>query len=158
MGEKPEWFQITDEEQKPAAVKEIKAKRKFLKVAAIALPLVVVGAVAVGANGEEDDAPQISTSSSISSETTATTDKTVATTTTATTASKSAVGVSNPSTTTPAKPGAGIQEPSKIGGDDHEGFGDGDHEGRENHQERGDHDGRANAPKIPQSGTATTKN
>ena len=102
MSEKPEWFQITEGDEKPEVKK---SKKGFLKIAAVALPLVVVGAVAVGANGEEDDAPQFSptiTSNTSTSNATAPTS--------ATTISKSSVNspkistISNPSTTSPAAP------------------------------------------------------
>ena len=150
MSEKPEWFQITESDEKPEAKK---SKRSFLKIAAVALPLVVVGAVAVGANGEEDDAPQFSPTITSNAST-----SNAISQTSATTISKASVNspkistISNPSNTSPAnpaspanpsKPGIGVQPPKGGGDDDHEGFESGEHqrfdgnnhEGRERHRE-----------------------
>jgi hypothetical protein len=143
MSEKPEWFQITEGDEKPEAKQR---KRGFLKIAAVALPLVVVGAVAVGANGEEDDAPQFSpTINSAAQNSTST----IAKSSNTATNSPKVSTISNPSATAPANPsgpsnpGNGVQPPKGGGNDDHEGF-DGrepkkfngeNHEGREHHRE-----------------------
>ena len=145
MSEKPEWFQITEGDKKPEVKK---SKKGFLKFAAVALPLVVVGAVAVGANGEEDDAPDFSPTitSNVS------TDNAAAQTSTATISQASINSpkvstISNPnnmSPVNPANPGIGIQPPKGGGDEDHEDFEDEDHqrfdgdnhENREHHRER----------------------
>ncbi|MBU6263615.1 MAG: hypothetical protein KGM39_02435 [Actinomycetales bacterium] len=144
MSEKPEWFQITEGDEKPEAKK---SKRGFLKIAAVALPLVVVGAVAVGANGEEDHVPKFSPTITSNTSTSNLTSQASATTTSKVSINSTTVStISNPSTTSPAnpgKPGIGVQPPKGGGDDDHEGFDggerkrfDGDnHEGRENHRE-----------------------
>jgi hypothetical protein len=168
MSEKPEWFEITEGDQKPA---EIKPKRSLLKIAAVALPLVVVGTFAVGANGEEDDAPNVphsieSTNSSSSNASTQNDNTSVAESPKTSTPSTKVTAVTNPITSTPEKPGIGVQPPKGDGDDDHEGFEGGEHkrfdgdnhEGREHHREGGEREGRASAPKIPQPGTSTSKN
>jgi hypothetical protein len=174
MSEKPEWFQITEGDDKPA---EPKSKSSRLKIVAIALPLIVVGAFAVGANGDEDDevAPQISsstmasTSNSDASSTSENTKKVTAAIVSNPQKQNSmnvAKSVSAPASTAPVKPGIGVPAPSINGKeDDHDGFFGGDdedegseHEGRERHKERGEHENRGAAPKIPQSGSSTTKN
>lgn len=144
MSEKPEWFQITEGDEKPDVKK---SKSGFLKIAAVALPLVVVGAVAVGANGEEDDAPQFSPTITANASTSNATAQTSATTNTKASINSPKVStIANPSTTSPAnpaKPGIGVQPPKGGGENDHEGFEggerqrfDGDnHEGREHHRE-----------------------
>ena len=140
MSEKPEWFQITEGDEKPEVKK---SKRSFLKITAVALPLVVVGAVAVGANGEEDDAPQFSPTITSSNSTAQTN---VTTISKASIISPKVSTISNPNTTSPvnpANPGIGVQPPKNGGDDDHEGFEggenqrfDGDnHENREHHRE-----------------------
>ena len=147
MSEKPEWFQITEGDEKPEVKKN---KRGFLKIAAVALPFVVVGAVAVGANGEEDDAPQFSPTITSNASTSNATLQTSATTLTKASVNSPKVStISNPSNTSPAapanpaKPGIGVQPPKGGGDDDHEGFEGGEHqrfdgdnhEGREHHRE-----------------------
>ena len=144
MSEKPEWFQITEGDEKPEVKKN---KRGFLKIAAVALPLVVVGAVAVGANGEEDDAPQFSPTITSNASTSNATSQTSATTISKASVNSPKVStISNPSNTSlaaPAKPGIGVQPPKGGGDDDHEGFEGGEHqrfdgdnhEGREHHRE-----------------------
>jgi hypothetical protein len=147
MSEKPEWFQITEGDEKPEAKK---SKRSFLKIAAVALPLVVVGAVAVGANGEEDDAPQFSPTITSNASTNNATSQTSATTISEASVNSPKIStISNPSKTSlanpasPAKPGIGVQPPKGGGDDDHEGFEGGEHqrfdgdnhEGREHHRE-----------------------
>jgi hypothetical protein len=141
MSEKPEWFQITEGDEKP----EVKrSKRGFLKIAAVALPLVVVGAVAVGANGEEDDAPQFSPAITSNASTSNATSQTSATTfSKASTTSPKISTISNPSNTSPKNPSIGVQPPKGGEDDDHEGFEGGEHqrfdgdnhEGREHHRE-----------------------
>jgi hypothetical protein len=136
MSEKPEWFQITEGDEKPEAKK---SKRGFLKIAAVALPLVVVGAVAVGANGEEDDASQFSPK--ITSN--ASTSNATAQTGTTSIAKSSNTASNSPKVSTISNPSTGVQPPKGGGDDDHEGFEggenkrfDGDnHEGREHHRE-----------------------
>lgn len=147
MSEKPEWFQITEGDEKPEAKK---SKRGFLMIAAVALPLVVVGAVAVGANGEEDDAPQFSPKITSNVSTSNATAQTGTTSIAKSSNNPSKVStISNPSNgspanpANPANPGIGVQPPKGGGDDDHEGFDGGEHkrfdgdnhEGREHHRE-----------------------
>ena len=147
MSEKPEWFQITEGDEKPEVKK---SKRGFLKITAVALPLVVVGAFAVAANGGEDDAPQfsptITTSSAASSSTngvvTQNSNKVINASSSNSKTSPVVATVSNPSAPTPTKPSIGVQPPKGGGDESHEGFEGGEHrEGGEHHHEGGEHEG-----------------
>ena len=131
MSEKPEWFQITEGDEKPEVKK---SKRGFLKIAVVALPLVVVGAVAVGANGEEDDAPQLSPTITSNASTGNETAQASATTI-------SKASVNSPKVSTISNPGIGIQPPKGGGDDDHEGFEGGEHQrfDGDNHEVREHH-------------------
>lgn len=174
MTEIPEWFKITEGDQKPAEFAP-KPKKHLFKVAAITAPLLIVGAVVFGATGEaeEDDAPAINTTLTTSSNsTTANTADTngIAPGVTSNN-SPSGVGVANP-TLPNSNTGGGVGVPAPSGKSEHEegehGFFGGDddddehegreHEGRERHHEGGEHEQRGTAPKIPTTGTSTVKN
>ena len=59
MTEKPEWFELAGEDQKPESSKQKRPKKRVLKVALFAAPLILVGGAFVAAQGEggPDDAP-----------------------------------------------------------------------------------------------------
>ena len=171
MSEKPEWFEMTEGEQKPAEV-AAKSNKRLLKLALFTAPLVLVGGAMVFADGNgPDDAPNInttipsSTSSAIAANTAiSTSTKTVAsksiTAKQSSDRSSTSIAPSSPNAN-PSK-GTGIQAPSGNGDDGHEGFG-GErehHEGGEReHHEGGEHEGRnGTAPTIPKTGTIATKN
>ena len=167
MSEKPEWFELAGEDQTPEQP-VVKSKKRLLKLAAFTAPLVLVGGAMVFADGNgPDDAPNINTTipsstSSTAAAKTATSNSTNTAASKSITAQQSSEKGSAPSA--PAAPsvaaskGAGVQAPSGKGGDDHEGF-DGEREHHEDgEREHHDRDRNGNAPTIPQSGTATTKN
>ena len=168
MSEKPEWFELAGEDQKPE-LPVAKSKALFLKIALFTAPLVLVGGAMVFADGEggDDDRPNIDTTI-----TSTNTGSAIASAATASDQTTSGNSVANPAPAAPTtKKGVGVAAPGTnkgpgdgdgdhqgfIGGDDDEG---GNHEGREggNH-ERGEHEGRSGtAPVIPKTGTTSTKN
>lgn len=168
MSEKPEWFEMTEGDQKPEPIRTVASKR-LIKIAAFTAPLLLVGGAMVFADGhEEEERPNINTTIP-STASNATTSSSASTNSVA---SKSiSAQQSSDKTTTPISPnspkaipskGPGIQAPSGNGDDDHEGFG-GEREHREGgereHHERGEHEGRnGTAPTIPKTGTTATKN
>ena len=143
MSEKPEWFQITEGDQKPLESVP-KSKNRLVKFAVFTAPLVLIGAVALGANEEfEDDehAPAIDTTLSTStnstdvvfSETNSKTSKTTLATS-VNSIKPAAVGIANPDSpnsnaTSAGKVGVGVPMPTGKGGDDD----------REGHHEREGH-------------------
>jgi hypothetical protein len=167
MSEKPEWFELTSDEQGPAKNAGKSGKKNLIKLVAVAAPLILVGAVFVGANGEADDdhKPAINTTIPTATNTTTATTVNSGSAKNETVAPASGKVISTPTTSASAKGGVGVPAPSAKGGDDdHEGFfgGDdnhqrGEHDGREGHHD-GDRDHGGSAPKIPQSGSTTTKN
>ncbi len=158
MTEIPEWFKITEGDQKPAEFAP-KPKKHLFKVAAITTPLLIVGAVVFGATGEaeEDDAPAFNTTLSTSSNsiTANTADTNGVAPRLITNNSPTGVGVANPAAAPIGKPGVGVPMPSGEGeredDDDHGFFGgdddddddhdddDDEHESRERHHEEGGH-------------------
>lgn len=158
MTETPEWFKITEGDQKPEEFAP-KPKKHLFKVAAITAPLLIVGAVVFGATGEaeEDDAPAFNTTLSTSSNsiTANTADTNGVAPRLITNNSPSGVGVANPAAAPIGKPGVGVPMPSGEGeredDDDHGFFGgdddddddhdddDDEHESRERHHEEGGH-------------------
>lgn len=142
MSETPEWFKMTEGDQKPAEIAP-KPKKHLFKVAAITAPLLIVGAVVFGATGEaeeEENAPAFDTTL------TTTSSSTTAIPASTTTQQSSSAGVANPASAPIAKPGVGVPMPNAKGeredGDDHGFFGgddDDEHEGRERHHEEGGH-------------------
>jgi hypothetical protein len=134
MSEKPEWFKLTGEDQEPINKVGKTSKRNIFKIAAVAAPLIFVGAVVVGAAGEADDErPAIDTTITSTNSGSANNDS-VAPASTST--NNSPVGVANPasdSSVKSAKKGVGVPKPS----------GKGEHEGREGGEsgEGGEHDG-----------------
>ena len=175
MSEKPEWFELAGEDQKPE-LPVAKSKTLFLKIAIFTAPLVLVGGAMVFADGEggDDDRPNIDTTI-----TSTNTGSAIASAATASDQTTSGNSVANPAPATPATPatkkGVGVAAPGTNmgpgdGDGDHQGFfgGDDDDEGREHegreggereHHERGEHEGRSGtAPVIPKAGTTTTKN
>ena len=143
MTEIPEWFKMTEGDQKPAEFAP-KPKRNLFKVAAITAPLLIVGAVVFGATGEaeeEENAPAFDTTL------TTTSSSTTAIPASTTTQQSSSTGVANPAAAPIGKPGVGVPMPSGKGereDDDNHGFFGGDddddeHEGRERHHEEGGH-------------------
>ena len=148
MSETPEWFKMTEGDQKPAEIAP-KPKKHLFKVAAITAPLLIVGAVVFGATGEaeeEENAPAFDTTL------TTTSSSTTAIPASTTTQQSSSAGVANPASAPIAKPGVGVPMPNAKGereDDDNHGFFGGDddddehegreHEGRERHHEEGGH-------------------
>ena len=136
MSEKPEWFELSDEEPKPESGLTNKAskssKKRFVKIALFTAPLLLIGGAMVFAEGgnENDDVPagvgtlSPATSTASDNSSTNTTDTT-----------NTGGGVANPSAnngTTSSKSlksakGVGVPKPS--GGGDHEGREGGEHEG-----------------------------
>jgi hypothetical protein len=164
MSEKPEWFEITEDDQKPnqnELPRVMKSRNSRLKVALIAVPVLAVGTFAVAAHGGEDDAPALPKLSAASNSTAVATTTPAVTHTAKVSSTKEVKNVSNTQAKAPSNPGSGIKAPSGNGENHNEGFGDDNSEhkdGHEHHHEDGDHEGRSNAPKIPQSGSSTTKN
>jgi hypothetical protein len=165
MSEKPEWFKLTGEDQEPINNVGKTGKRNIFKIAAVAAPLILVGAVVVGAAGEADDDERPAIDTTMPSATTVNSGSAQ----NETVAPASDKVNSKPTPVASKKVGVGVPAPSAKGGDDdHEGFfGDDDHqrgehenreghESREGHHEGGEHGGTA--PKIPQPVTTTTKN
>ena len=150
MTERPEWFELAGEDKSPESPKP---KRRLLKVALIAAPLILVGGAFVAAQGEGDDAPanastlsngSVNNSATVSSgsqqsETVAPAQNPV---TKNTLPAKSKAGISDPNQSSglangPAANdpdhGAGLDRPKRIGDDENEGFhpeGDGEHHHR----------------------------
>ena len=155
MSEKPEWFQITEGNQKPLESVP-KPKNRLVKFAVFAAPLVLIGAVAVGANEEfEDDehAPAINTTLSTSTNSTGavfsgntskTSSNSVATSVNS--IKPASVGITNPAesnsnATSAGKVGVGVPMPTGKGGDD-------DREGRhdrEGHAKNENHESGENS-------------
>lgn len=118
MSEKPEWFELAGEEQRPQSPKP---KNRLLKVALISAPLILIGGIYVTAQGEGggDDLPSNTNSLSNSS-----------------ISNSNISGIPKPGISTPdetsnlsIKPatndpdlGAGLDRPKRIGEDDNEGF------------------------------------
>jgi hypothetical protein len=160
MSETPEWFEITADDQKPELPK---TKKRGLKLALIAAPILLVGGVVAFADGgaEADDAPAINNTIPTATSTGSQANEQVAPATGSTIATPTAA----------AKKGVGVQAPSAQGGNDDHFANDPDHgagtdrpqgfgehpEGTEHH-DRGEHGQKGTAPKIPTSGTTTTKN
>ena len=161
MSETPEWFKMTEGDQKPAEIAP-KPKKHLFKVAAITAPLLIVGVVVFGATGEaeeEENAPAINTTLSTSSNsiTANTADAKIVAQGATSNNTPSGVGVANPAAAPIGKPGVGVPMPSGKGereDDDNHGFFGGDddddehegrehegreHEGRERHHEEGGH-------------------
>ena len=164
MSEKPEWFELAGEDQtpeKPVA----KSKKRLLKLAAFTAPLVLVGGAMVFADGhDEEERPNIDTTISTSTSQSSNVSESQVTpqvknVPTSQNGAVSAKEINSP-TTAPKKPG--ISAPSATNDDNHEGFsGEREHQDgvEREHHERGEHgDRNGQAPKIPQSGTSTTKN
>ncbi len=167
MSEKPEWFKITEEDEKPI---EKSSKKGLLTVFSVALPLVIAGAVAVNANDEKQSgsAPTeeiVTTASTMVSDQSAGLVQTAAVV--GNTPVAKSVGVPLPTAPNGGeKDGHDGLRPDHDDDDDFEGFrpdhddeddedddDDDDHEKRKRH-----HEGRGTAPTIPQPGTTTTKN
>ena len=57
MTETPEWFELTKHDERPSSKEPKKSKKRFLRVLAFALPLVIVGGTMVMAEsgGEAED-------------------------------------------------------------------------------------------------------
>lgn len=168
MSEKPEWFKLTEGDEKPE-IAPVSSSKRFAKLALFTLPLMLVGGAMVFADGEEgDDRPNI--------DTTITSTVSTASAVANSEAPKhnvNAVKISQPSTAVVSAPsvaapnankGLGVPAPSANREDEddaHEGFGEErEHrEGREREHHERDRDGRNGiAPTIPQSGSSTTKN
>lgn len=163
MSEKPEWFQLTGDDETPKQP-ITKSKKRFLKVALFTAPLLLIGGAMVFADGhDEEERPNIDTT--ISSATTSTSSNSTSATQSSSKAKTNESSVTKVATapaksiTAPAAApkGVGVPAPSAKGDDDREGF-EGDREHREggerDHHDR-DRDGRNGpAPKIPQSGTS----
>jgi hypothetical protein len=130
MTEKPDWFKISEADQKPSELAP-RPKNHLFRIAAVAVPLVLVGAIAVGANGEaeEENAPPIDTTLTTSSNTSTTSGLTTATTsnkssagtvaTSVQTKTSTVVGVANPASANSKNgKGFGVPMPTGKGGDD----------------------------------------
>ena len=138
MSEKPEWFEISEDGNEPNRPKNRenrehgeKGKKNLYKFALLAAPLVLIGAVAGAASGEDDDAKPAIDTTITSTNSGSANNESVAPASTST--NNSAVGVANPasgSSVKSAKKGVGVPKPS----------GKGEHEGREG-GEGGEHDG-----------------
>jgi hypothetical protein len=164
MSEKPEWFEITEGDQKPnqSELPRVKKSRNSrLKIALLAVPLLAVGTFAVAAHGGEDDAPALPKLSAASNSTAVATTTPAVVHTAKVSSTKKVKSISNTQSTAPSNPGVGIKAPSGNAENHNEGFGDDNREhndGHEHHHEDGDREGRSNAPKIPQAGTSAAKN
>lgn len=164
MSEKPEWFQLTDGDQKPEPT-TARASKRFVKVAAFTAPLLLVGGAMVFADGhDEDERPKIDTTISTSTSQGSNNSESQSTPQIKKASTSNNGVISNQAINSPssAPKSPGISAPSGNGDDDHEGFG-GErehHDGVEReHRERGEHgDRNGQAPTIPKSGTSTTKN
>jgi len=144
MSEKPEWFQITEDEQSTLEPKA--EKRNLFKILAVSLPLVIAGAVLVGATGEADDdenAPAINTT--IPSSTSSNTSNASTESSNTDAGSNSAIVVSTITTSksagvsNPAAPNSNAPSVGKVGVGVPMPTGKGDDDGREGHREREGH-------------------
>ena len=132
MTEIPEWFKMTEGDQKPAEIAP-KPKKHLFKVAAITAPLLIVGAVVFGATGEaeeEENAPAFDTTL------TTTSSSTTAIPASTTTQQSSSTGVANPAAAPIGKPGVGVPMPNATGEPEDD---DDEHEGRESHYDEDGH-------------------
>lgn len=135
--EKPEWFKMTEGDQKPLEIAP-KSKNHLFKVAAFTAPLLIVGAIAVGAIGEaeeEENAPAFDTTlTTTSSSTTAIPAVNNASQQSSTSnTSPKFVTVANsaaPTLNSGSKVGVGVPMPTGKGGDDEQ----------EGHEKRDGHD------------------
>ena len=129
MTETPEWFELTKNDERPSSDEPKKSKKRFSRVLAFALPLVIVGGTMVLAEsgGEAEDLPPTAVAQTTSDATNQNSDAN-SNTQSATTATVASVANS----VAPTKQGVGVPKPQ---GGEREG-----HEGREGH-ESGEHQG-----------------
>ena len=126
MSEKPEWFELSDEEPKPQSdgVNK-KSKKRFVKIALFTAPLLLIGGAMVFAEGgnENDDVPAgVGTLSPATSTTDANSNSSNSSTLNGSTSSNSSTG---------SKSVKGVGVPKPSGGGEHEGGEGGGHEGGE---------------------------
>lgn len=137
MTEKPEWFELTGDDQKPNvnnSVTRTAPKNRLIRILAVAIPLVIVGSAMVFAEGgsEAEEPPSNSvTQNSIASDNSTVSDNNLK-------VNSSTVDAPNQTanTTNTTKKGIGVPAPTGRSGD-REGR---EHEGREG-GEHGEHDG-----------------
>ena len=145
MSNKPEWFELADEEPTPNVAPKFKSTKRMAKIALLTAPLLIIGGALVFAEGDEsDDAPKMDTtiptatvnsSTNTSQSNTATSIKVSQASIKNVSASTSG-GVTSPATNNPTTSnkttGVGVPAPSGRGGEEHEGRERPHHEGGEN--------------------------
>lgn len=145
MSNKPEWFELADEEPTPNDAPKFKSTKRMAKIALLTAPLLIIGGALVFAEGDEsDDAPKMDTtiptatvnsSTNTSQSNTATSIKVSQASIKNVSASASG-GVTSPATNNPTTSnkatGVGVPAPSGRGGEEHEGRERPHHEGGEN--------------------------
>ena len=145
MSNKPEWFELADEEPTSNDALKFKSTKRMAKIALLTAPLLIIGGALVFAEGDEsDDAPKMDTTiptATVNSSTntgqsnTATSIKVSQASTKNVSASTSG-GVTSPATNNPTTSnkatGVGVPAPSGRGGEEHEGRERPHHEGGEN--------------------------
>ena len=144
MSNKPEWFELADEEPTSNNAPKFKSTKRMAKIALLTAPLLIIGGALVFAEGDEsDDAPKMDTTiptATVNSSTntgqsnSATSVKVSQASTKNLTANTSSV-VTDPAANLPAtnnsKKGVGVPAPSGRGGEEHEGRERPHHEGGE---------------------------
>jgi len=146
MTEKPEWFELTGDDQKPHvnnSVTRTAPKNRLIRILAVAIPLVIVGSAMVFAEGgsEAEEPPSNSvTQNSIASDNSTVSDNNLKVNSSTVDAPNQTTNTTNTinttKTTKTTKKGIGVPAPTGRSGD-REGR---EHEGREG-GEHGEHDG-----------------
>ena len=145
MSNKPEWFELADEEPTPNDAPKFKSTKRMAKIALLTAPLLIIGGALVFAEGDEsDDAPKMDTtipsatvnSSTNTGQSNSATSVKVSQTSTKNLTANTSSGVTDPAANLPAtnnsKKGVGVPAPSGRGGEEHEGRERPHHEGGEN--------------------------
>ena len=145
MSNKPEWFELADEEPTPNDAPKFKSTKRMAKIALLTAPLLIIGGALVFAEGDEsDDAPKMDTtiptatlkSSTNTGQSNSATSVKVSQASTKNLTANTSSGVTDPAANLPAtnnsKKGVGVPAPSGRGGEEHEGRERPHHEGGEN--------------------------
>ena len=145
MSNKPEWFELADEEPTPNDAPKFKSTKRMAKIALLTAPLLIIGGALVFADGDEsDDAPKMDTtiptatvnSSTNTGQSNSATSVKVSQASTKNLTTNTSSGVTDPAANLPAtnnsKKGVGVPAPSGRGGEEHEGRERPHHEGGEN--------------------------
>ena len=140
MSKKPEWFEMTANENQPAEP-NVKSSKRSVKIALFTVPLLLVGATMVFAEGEDgDDAPRMDTAipaaATVTNNSTASVKNAAPINQSAVSATVKDAGAvpAIAAVADPATKGVGVPKPT----------GGADDEGREGHEKREGHESREN--------------